>query len=209
MPDPDPKPEPKPEPKPDPTAELAALRAELAALKAAAPPKPEPDLSEKARLEREAADKTSSRNKHLESAITFNLKSAEFLKTNENLLPKDVGDIFRQAEKETFNDAIEKDSAIKSGMVQSFFAVQANVDLLTTGQKSTLDEYLKLTKNGKQEKAQAIYEMVFEPAFEMLKRMKRADALNRGHASGDDDSYKKRLMAGSAKHYLGEAKNGS
>lgn len=194
---------------PDPAAELAALKAENAALKLKlAPPKPEddPELQEKARKTREASDKDSARTKQLENALKFGLKSSEFLKQNETILPKEVADIFSQAEKENFSDAIEKDSAIKSGLIQSFFAVQTNVDLLTPGQKATLDEYLKLTKNGKQDKAQAIYDMVFEPAFEMLKRVKKAEALSKGFGGGSDaeTAYKNKLMASTRKHYLGE-----
>ncbi len=200
--------------KPDPAAELDAARAEIAALKAAAaktPPAPKPEddpgLVDRARLAREASEKEAGRTRQLENALKFGLKAPDFLKQNESLLPKEIADIFKQADKETFSDAIEKDGAIKSGLIQAFFAVQANVDLLTSGQKATLDDYLKLTKTGKQEKAQAIYDMVFEPAFETLKRVKRADALNKGHGSGDDDGYKKRLISGSQKHYFGENKN--
>lgn len=192
-------------------AQLAAANARIAELEKGqkAPPKKEeddPELQERARRTREAADKDSARTKQLENALKFNLKSAEFLKQNESLLPKEVSDIFSQAEKENFADAIEKDSAIKSGLVQSFFAVQANVDLLTAGQKATLDEYLKLTKNEKQNRAQAIYDMVFEPAFEMLKRVKRAEALSKGYGGGSDaeTAYKAKLMASTRKHYLGE-----
>lgn len=201
-------PDPKVDPAPDPAAELAALKAELAALKAKAPTPPadDPDLQEKARKARESSDKDASRTKSLENALKFSLRSSEFLKQNEALLPKEVADIFKQADKENYSDAIEKDGAIKAGLVQSFFSVQANVDLLTAGQKSSLDDYLKLTKTGKQEKAQAIYDMIFEPAFEMLKRVKKAEALTRGHAAGTDveDNYRKRLLAHSRKHYLGE-----
>jgi hypothetical protein len=169
-------------------------------------PKTDPDLGDRARAAREAAERESDRTKRLESSIRFTMGAPDFLKKNESLLPKEVADIFTQAEKENFADAIEKDSAIKSGLIQSFFSVQANVDLLTAGQKATLDDYLKLTKNGKQEKAQAIYDMVFEPAFEMLKRVKKAEALSRGHGSGSDseNAYKNKLIGLSRKHYLGE-----
>jgi hypothetical protein len=195
-----------------------AQRDEAAKLKAAAPkPKPkeeeddeeddsEADLQTKAKLEREEKEKGSAREKKLESAIRFTMGSTEFLKQNEALLPKDASDIFRLADKENYADAIEKDQAIKSGLIQSFFQVQHNVDLLTPGQKSILDDYLRLTKTGKQEKAQYVYDMIFEPAFDTLKRQKKAEVLGRGHADTSDvqKGYKDRLMAGSKKHYLGE-----
>ena len=192
---------------------VAALKADVEKWKALAEkdkskvdPPVDPDLGEKARLEREKLDAASNRDRRLESSVRFNLGASEFLKKNEPLLPKEVKDIFSQAEKENFADAIEKDSAIKSGLIQAFFQVQANVDLLTVGQKAALDEYLKLTKTGKQDKTQSLYDMVFEPAFEMLKRVKRAEALSKGHSGGSDSesAYKDRLVNSSRKHYLGE-----
>lgn len=200
----------------DPAARIAALEAQIAELVkgqkgggsggSSNSNQDDPDLQEKARREREKADREGARTRQLENALKFNLKSAEFLKQNGSLLPKDVSDIFGQAEKENFSDAIEKDSAIKSGLIQSFFAVQANVDMLTAGQKASLDEYLKLTKNEKQNRAQQMYDMVFEPAFEMLKRVKKAEALSKGYGGGSDaeTAYKQKLMASTRKHYLGE-----
>jgi hypothetical protein len=182
----DPNPDPKPAPKPD-----------------------DDDLKEKARKQRESDDKKNSDSKALENALKFSLKADEFLKTNAALLPKEVADIFKAAEKETYSNAIEKDEALKSGLIQTFFSVQANVDLLTPGLKSQLDDYLKLTKTGKQEKAQQIYDSIFEPAFEMLRREKKAEELRKGYgtSSSTDDDYKKKLMGLSRKHYLGEKKN--
>lgn len=167
------------------------------------------DLNDKARKTREADDKNRNNQKALESALKFSLKSEEFLKTNQSLLPKDIGDIFKAAEKEKYESAIEKDAAIKSGLIQSFFAIQANLDLLTPALKSKLEEYLKLTNTGKQDRAQETYENIFEPAFEMLRRLKKAEALNKGlgENSDSDTAYKSKLMTGSRKHYLGEKAN--
>lgn len=163
----------------------------------------EEDLSAKARKHRKADDKKSADSKALEQAIKFDLQSESWLKTNQALLPKTIGDIFVAASKEKFEDAIEKDRALKAGIINEFFAVQANVDLLTAGQKAELEDYQKLTKNGKQERAQRMFDMVFEPAFETLKRVTKADALRRGHgsASDSDEAYKRKLIEGSQKHY--------
>lgn len=196
-------------------AERDAAKSELEKLKAAPPPKKDDksddeeddkdqELRDKAKADREAKDAEASKSKRLEAAVRFDMSSEKFLKDHSALLPSEVADIFKQASKENYSDAIEKDAAIKSGMIQSFFAVQANVDLLTAGQKTQLDDYLKLTKTGKQDKAQSTYEMIFEPAFEMLKRTKKAEALQSGHGDGGDDQYKQRLIAGSRKHYFGE-----
>jgi hypothetical protein len=217
MPDPNPNPTPpanNPPPGPDYAKEIEALKTrnaeldkQISELTKKPDPKPEDkDLLEKARLQREADDKKSSDSRALEKAITFNLKAKEFLSTNESLLPKGVADIFTEAEKENYSNAVEKDNAIKAGIVQSFFSVQTNVDLLTPGLKSSLDEYLKLTKTGKQDKAQSVYDGIFEPAFEMLKRIKKAEALSKGYGSeGDaDTAYKNKMIKLSKAHYLGE-----
>ncbi len=195
-------------PAPDHAAENAALKQELAALKAASTkppaPAPEDDLLRRARESGNANQLDAARMKRLESSIGFNMQSGEFLKANSALLPAEVENIFKEAEKETFSDATEKADAIKSGLIQSFFSVQENEDLLTGGQKAQLDEYRKLTKTGKQEKAQALYDMVFEPAFNLLKQMKKADALNRGlHSpSGIEEARKKRLIERSEKYHF-------
>lgn len=211
-------PEPEKTPESDPAKELAIAKAEneklmakIAELEKKAKPNPEddPDLKEKARREKEKEDKAKGDTKALENALKFSLQSKDFLKANESLLPKDVADIFSQAEKENYSNAIEKDQAIKSGIIQSFFSVQANVDLLTPGLKSQLDDYLKLTKTGKQNNAQNIYDSIFEPTFEMMKRLKKAEALGKGYGGGGDQetAYKNKLMSLSKKHYLGEKTN--
>lgn len=188
----------------------AALEARLAKLEAGGKkddPKPDDDLETKARKEREAKEKAAGDSKQLEAALRFSLGAKDWLKQNATLLPKDIEGIFTAADKETYGNALEKDAAIKSGIIQNFFKVQANLDLLTAGPKSDLEEWLKLTKNGKEEKAQKIFDSVFEPAFETLKRVEKARQLNQGghvNSSEVDAAFKDRLMKKSRQHYLGE-----
>lgn len=164
------------------------------------------DLLAKSRRERENKGKTEADTKRIESAIKFDVQKDAWLKENKSLLPSDIEDLFATASKETYDSPIEKDSQIKAGIVQSFFNVQENADLLTASQKNKLAEYLKLTHNGKKEKAQEIYENLFEPTFETLKRVKRAEALQKGHNydSSSDQAYKEKMMKLARKRYLGE-----
>lgn len=195
------------------SAENAALKAQLAKYQnqgsgeSGNQGEHDQDLLEKSRKQREEADKKKTDTKSLENALRFEMESESWIKQNQNLLPKDIQDIFTTAKSETYDSPVEKDSALKSGIIQSFFSVQDNLDLLTPGLKNQLEDYLKLTKNGKQDKAQSIYSNIFEPAFEMLKRVKKAEALQKGHGDGSDDAYKNKLMQGSRKHYLGEKAN--
>lgn len=148
-------------------------------------------------------------NAHLESALKFNLTSSDFLKNNEALLPKEVTDIFKAAETEKYDSAVQKASAIKSDVIQEFFKLQANVDLLTPSHKLALEQYLKLTKNGKEEKAEYVYENIFEPALNMLRSVKKAEQLNKSEKNQSDGekAYADRMMKMSRKHYLGEKEN--
>lgn len=194
---------------PDPKdTELAALKAELEKLKAKpADPKPDPDLADKAKLEAEAKIKLKANQTSLEKALKFDMTLPEFLKQNASILPKDAADIVSQANKESYDDAIAKDRAVKSALMKSFFQVQANQDQLTAYQKQNVADWMLLTNTAREEKAAELYEQIFEPAFETIKKIKKAEALTKGHAPGDDDAYTKRMIEISRKHYLGENKN--
>lgn len=201
--------------------EIAALKAENEKLKAdnekltkAVPPKKEepapkeddPSLADKARLEREANDKKVRYERSLESALNFNIAGPNFLKDNVGLLPKNIESIFVAAEKEKYDSAVDKANAIKVGVVSEFFAVQANHDLLTAGQKIELDDFLKLTKNGKQDRVENVYAMIFEPTLETLRKVEKAKQLNTG-TKNQTDAEKQladKMMKASKKHYLGD-----
>ncbi len=200
--------------------EIAAMKAENEKLKAdneklmkaTPPPKKDdppiedPTLADKARLEREANDKKVRYERSLESALNFNIAGPNFLKDNVGLLPKTIESIFVAAEKEKYDSAVDKANAIKVGVVSEFFAVQANHDLLTGAQKIELDDFLKLTKNGKQERVENIYAMVFEPTLETLRKVEKARQLNTGtkNQSDAEKQLADKMMKASKKHYLGD-----
>lgn len=192
--------------------EIADLKAKLAALETKPDPKPDPkpdDLAAKAEKERIEKEKKDAESKAMETALKFTLQSAEWIKANASLLPKTIEGIFAQAEKEVYASAIEKANAIKVGIVSEFFAVQGNLDLLTEAQKNTLAEFKSWTQNVKQERVQMVYDTVFEPTFENMKRVKRAEKLSKG--LGDEtnaqEAYTKRLAELSQKHYLKKGRN--
>ena len=177
--------------KPDPVKELEAERTKnadlmkrLEALEAKGKEAPKKDdgddLAAKAEKERLAKEKQSGDTAKLEKAIRFTTGMADFVKTNATLLPKSLESILAQAEKEKYENAMEKASAVQVALVSEFFAIQANLDLLTETQKNALAEFTGLTKNVKQERVQQIYDMVFEPAFESMKRIAKAKAVRDG-----------------------------
>lgn len=169
----------------------------------------DPSLADKARKQREDDERRQGDSKNMERALQFNMSGKDWLKTNASLLPQNIAGIFEQAEKENYGSAVEKASAIKVGVIQEFFAQQSNLDLLTPGLKTQLEDFLKLTKTVKHERASQIFDTVFEPAFEMLKRVKRAEQLGKGHSAPTDvdAAYKDRMLKGARKHFLGEKQN--
>jgi hypothetical protein len=166
----------------------------------------DPTLADKARKDRDEADKRGKYEKSLGAALKFNMGSAEFLKSNNGLLPKNIEGIFTQAEKEKYDSEIEKANAIKVGVVSEFFAVQSNHDLLTGPQKVELEDFNKLTKNVKQERIEQVYAMIFEPALETLRKVEKAKQVGSGlkDQSDAEKNLADRMMKLSTKHYLGD-----
>ena len=166
----------------------------------------DPDLADKAAKKREADEKAKADTKRLEAAVQFIYGAKDWLKTNAPLLPKTIQGIFDQAEKENYGSTAEKEQAIKVGIISEFFSTQDNLDLLTASQKVAIENFKKLTKTDKHERVVEIYDTIFEPTFETLKKVKRAEEVGRGHSTPSDvaAAYKDRLIKGSRKHYLGE-----
>lgn len=201
-----------------PTAqEIAAIREENERLKTEneafkkktdSTPPPDKDLIDKAKDLKESADKNANDTKKIEQALGFNLGVDEFVKTNADLLPAEIGNIVAVAHKETYDSAMGKAAAIKASMIQSYFSVEANREALTKSQKEGLDDYLKLTKTGKEEKATEIFTNIFEPTLETIRKIKKAEELGRSNAGfgGDDkdNAYRDRLIKNSRKSHLNE-----
>lgn len=208
----------KQETKSPPQDDVQALKAELESLRkekaewSSQKNKAEMTLNDKVKLEREDQEKKQADSKTLESALTFNLTSRDFLKSNESILPKDISDIFAAADKEKYDSAIQKANATKSAIIQSFFSQQSNVDVLTDSQKNVLADYLKLTKNGREDKAKEVYENLFEPALSTIKRVKKAEELARqsqgfGGTNDADQAYKEKLIKMAQKKFFKGAVN--
>jgi hypothetical protein len=181
--------------------ELSTLKSQLEALQKekATWASSHESLNDKVRKENEEKARKQGDSKALESALTFNLTANEFIKSNETILPKDISDIFKVAATEKYDSAIDRANATKAAIIQSFFSQQSNVELLTESQKISLADYLKLTKNGKEEKARELYDNLLEPALGTLKRVKKAEELSKsnsgfGLSTDADQAYKEKLM---------------
>lgn len=196
-------------------AENAKLKADLEAAnkKKIEPPPPEkkddPDLAEKARKEREDNDRRAAEQSRTEKAIQFNLSIDSLVKENADYLPKNIGDILVTAKKENYGSKVEEANAVRAAFIREFFSIQENLDRLTPSQKSTLENFLKLAKNVKEERAEEIYENLFEPALQSLRQIRKAEELERSkHGLGDqsdaEKAYKDRLIRHSKQTLLGK-----
>lgn len=166
-------------------------------------------LRDKVTKETQQRESRNKEAKQIERALDFTLSVDRFVKENSDLLPKEVSDIVRLANQETYDTAIDKAAAMKSAIIQSYFSQQGNVDALTRAQKENLEDYLKLTKKGKEDRAAFIYETIFEPCLETNRKVKKAEEVGRsrsGFATTSDaaNAYRDKLMKGSRRLYLGE-----
>lgn len=164
------------------------------------------DLLAKAKREKQEKEDAAKGDKGLESALSFNLTVAEFIKNNKDLIPDSFEKVLELANKETYDSPKHKANAIRSGLIQSFFEVQDHINLLTDNQKKNLADFMKLTKTGKEEQSHTIYENVFESAFQMLKQVKKAEDKAKAKASEgtNSSSYKEKLMAASKNKFFGK-----
>ena len=208
----------------DAKAERDTLKAENEKLKAAAPktePKPDPkpddkktttdeeELRVKAQKDKEASEAQATQARRMEGAVKFNMKVGEFVKTNKEILPEEMEQILKTANTEKYDSEVERANAVRVAMIQSFFGVQKNVDELHANQRKALESYLGLTKKAKEEKAADVFENIFEPAFETLVKLKKAEELAKGAAgfatsSTGENKYKEKLVKASRQTYLGE-----
>ena len=172
-------------------------------------PDDENDLRNKVSKDKKTAEEKAAEARSIENNLKFNMGISQFVKENADLLPTEVPEILKVADKEKYDNSADQANAIRVAILQSYFSVEDNLSVLTPTQKTQLDDFLKLTKNGKEQKAESIYVNLFEPALATMKRVKKAEELGKSRSGllGNDkvqDGYKDRLMKTSQEAYLGK-----
>lgn len=206
-----------PPPPPAPPTHVTLTKKEyddlMAGQKKADPPPTDPPatdpLRDKVKNEREAREKADADTKAIETIVSFNLGLDEFVKKNADLLPAEIPELVKAANAERYETASAKAAAIKKAVLECFFQVQANVDCLTESQKRELEDFKKLTKEGREAKAGVLYTQLFEPTLEMNRRVKKAEELARGNngiqtTSGTEAAYREKMIAAAHKKFLGK-----
>ncbi len=135
-------------------------------------------LTERVEAERKLREKNKQETDKIERDISYNLGVRKFVEDHKAHLSENILDLMTEADKQKFENHAEKASTLRTEIIESFFKVQANVDILTPAQKRNLADFQKLTKDGKRQESEKVYESVFEPALEMVKRVKKAEELN-------------------------------
>lgn len=163
-------------------------------------------LVKKVEEERKKKESEQATTRQLEEAIAYKYSLDEFVKKNEDILPSQVAELVKAAKSETYNNAVSEAAAIKKAILDSFFSIQSNVDLLTESQKRQLDDYKKLTKEAKESQAPVLYTNLFEPSLQMLRRLKTAEELNRSRegipTSNAEAAYKRKLIEAAERKYI-------
>ncbi len=171
-------------------------------------------LAEKVEAERIAREKGQSDVAKIERDISYNLGVSKFVDDHKAYLSEDIKAILLAAEKEKYDSAGQKAAELRTEIIDAFFKVQANSDILTAAQKRILADFGKLTKDGKRQDSEKVYESVFEPALEMVKRVKKAEELNlaaRGYATatgGPLGAYKQKLLEAAKRVIINKRKAG-
>lgn len=167
------------------------------------------DLGNKAAKNRVKKERQAAESKQIEAAIGFNMSIDKFVDDNKEILPTSIGEIVALAHKETYENAFTKANALRASLIKNYFSVEDNLNFLTNSQKIKVQDYLKLTVEAREENSQDIYSNVFEPSFEMMKKLKKAEEVNRsrnGSISGSsgENNYKNKLIKLSKQTHLGE-----
>lgn len=159
--------------------------------------------------ERDLQRQRDNESREIEAAVAYNYGVRSFIEDNEDLLPSDVKDLIRVAETQNYDNQGQKSRAFKREIMQSFFQVAENRDYLTQYQKQQLEEFEGLTLNGKEAKVEALYSTVFEPALETLRRVTKAQEVERGRrgfskGTSAQQKYEDNITKLSRKRYLNE-----
>lgn len=156
-------------------------------------------LVKKAKKDIEDKKKSGEDAKEVERSVRFNLGLEDFVKTNKTLLPEEIDGILSHAKAEKYDSEGERASAMKSAILTSFFAVQANVDQLSPTQKNALDTWKGLTKKDREARAGDAYENIFEPVLDKIKAVRKAEEAGRARAglaprNSTNSAYSDRLV---------------
>lgn len=135
--------------------------------------KPDPTLDEIEKTKK-AQQKERESQDRIVAAAKFNMGLDTFLKEYAGVLPDDANEIAKVATADKYPNELDRASAIKAALIQSFFKEEENAKLLSESQKAKWKAYQSLGTVGRLEEAASMYEIVFEPAVNHARSIRQA-----------------------------------
>lgn len=161
------------------------------------------DFSKQFDDKRKEEEKTKNWEKEIESSALFNSGLTAFLKDSGKLISPSIAGVVEIASKESYKDSIEKARGLKDVIVKEFFKVQSNLDHLTQSQRSKLDQFLDMTKNGRAEQVTQIYDELFEPTLSLVRKIEGYKVRSDGKSkNSEENGIKSKLIEVGKKSYL-------
>lgn len=159
------------------------------------------DYSEIARQKEDDDKKEKDKTAEMEKSAIFNANLNQFVKDNGPLVSPRLASVVEVANKENFANSTERARELKGAIVKEFFSVESNVKHLTDSQKARLDFFLTQTKNGRAEQITAIWDDLFEPTLELVRKIKSFEEKSSGKVKSDS-GIKNKFMEVGKKSYL-------
>lgn len=203
-----------PAPNNDVAEQIAALKAEIAALKkGGAEPAPVPSDVDKVRKDlQDKAAKEAAVNR-MQEAIRFNLSAGKFVEENGQYIGELSKGLFKELDSKPFSDEEKKASAVKKGLMDYFFSLQENIDAAPEELKGRIMTYKALADDEKEKQAVKYWDCLTltvnqKKMSAQIEAAKRANGGAKPFEEGDDSrkQYNDRVFALKS-HYLG-AKQG-
>lgn len=188
-------------------AELAALRAELAELKAKKEPAGSGVLEDAQKEALKNAQRAEERAR-MASAIKFNLGIDKFVEDKKDYLTKLSGEIVKSVAGKQFSDEEVKARALQAALLEDFFAQQENLDSAPAELKERILAFKGLTADEKEKQAAKYWDTLTLTLGrkELVAKAEAAKRANSGRYEETNDlikNYNAKVFAKASK-YTGE-----
>ncbi len=192
-------------------AQVAALQAEIAALKKGKEdPKPAPKDDPRADVLAQAAaqKQRQEERERMQEAIKFNLAIAQYVADNKDYLTPIAAGIVDKVNEKQFTDEEKKSLNMRKNLLEDFFSQQANIDAAPEELKGRIMAFKALAEDDKEKQA-ATYWDLLQLTVDRKKLTAQVEAAKRARQGGYEESndliknYNAKVFARKSQ-YLGE-----
>lgn len=157
--------------------------------------KQEPAKTEAATAkEKLAADQEQARNRaEIETAVKFGITAKKFIEDNKNYLPAECQKLAEVVETKVYNSEQDKANALRKGILDSYLALQDNVDALPETLKSAAKSYQALTESEKLKQSANFWQIV-DVGVNNKMLTSRAEQLAKAGGDVEQGAFEKRFF---------------